>query len=53
MEYAKTHPHNISPLVMIGSPNIFGNETCDKAVATASEKASDSRKGLQKITGYN
>ena len=48
MEYAKTHPDNISSLVMIGSPNIFGNESYDKAVATAWEKASDSRKELQK-----
>jgi acetyl esterase/lipase len=48
MEYAKAHPDNISSIVMIGSPNIFGNETYDKAVSTAWEKASDSRKELQK-----
>jgi acetyl esterase/lipase len=48
MEYAKIYPENISSLVLVGSPNNFGNETYEKATTSAWEKASDSRKELQK-----
>jgi len=48
MEYAKKYPDSLSALVMIGSPNIYGNETYAQMTAIAWETASKKRKELQK-----
>ena len=47
MEYARLFPENVSSLVLIGSPNRFGNPFFDKTTASAWKKASESRKELQ------
>ena len=47
MEYAKRYPKNIAGLVMIGSPNIYGNKEYDFATTKVWESASSKRKELQ------
>lgn len=47
MEYAKFYPEHVSSLVLIGSPNRFGNAFYDEATASAWEKSSASRKKMQ------
>ena len=46
-EYAKRHPKNITHLIMIGSPPIFGNATYDTATTDAWKEASSARNRLQ------
>jgi proline iminopeptidase len=46
-EYAKRHPQNVSHLIMIGSPPIFGNATYDTATIEAWKEASPERNRLQ------
>ncbi len=47
MEYVKSYPSNIPALIMIASPNIYGNETFARLQAKAWERASGNRKELQ------
>jgi proline iminopeptidase len=47
MEYAKQNPDRVSALVLLGSPNIYGNETFYNIQAEALNKASTNRKDLQ------
>jgi len=47
MEYAKSYPDHLSALIMIGSPNNYGNETYNKYTDKAWETASIKRKELQ------
>lgn len=46
-EYARRYPEHINGLVMIGSPNIFGNEIYDNATLDIWETASNKRRELQ------
>ena len=48
MEYAKMYPDKISSLVMIGSPNIYGNETYKQITGKSWKTTSAKRKELQK-----
>lgn len=45
-EYAKKFPEHVSHIVMIGTPNIFGNETFNNARKEYWESASEERKAL-------
>jgi acetyl esterase/lipase len=47
MEYAKAYPEKLSGLVMIGSPNMYGNEAFSLIQTKAWERASANRKELQ------
>ncbi len=47
MEYAKRYPEHISHLLMIGSPNDFGNKTYTSAFNNLWGKASEERKNIQ------
>ena len=47
MEYAKRYPNKSSGVVMIGSPNFYGNKTYDQATEKVWEGASEERKKLQ------
>ena len=47
MEYAKEYPDKVLALVMIGSPNIYGNETFTGIQSEAWGRASELRKRLQ------
>lgn len=47
MEYAKKYPENVSSLLLIGSPNVFGNAEYDRSVNAVWETASVERKELQ------
>jgi acetyl esterase/lipase len=47
MEYAKQYPDNVLALIMIGSPNIYGNKTFADIQAEAWGRASELRKRLQ------
>ena len=46
-EYAKRYPDNISSVVMIGSPSIWGNRVYENATAALWDGASRDRKSLQ------
>jgi proline iminopeptidase len=47
MEYAKQYPQHVSALIMIGSPNIFGNREYDDATTEVWNTASFQRKKMQ------
>jgi len=47
-EYARRYPENVSHVVLIGSPNIHGNETYRIATEALWETASEERKKIQK-----
>ncbi|MDH4092464.1 MAG: alpha/beta hydrolase [Cyclobacteriaceae bacterium] len=47
MEYAKQYPKHIKALIMIGSPNIFGNRQYDDATTEIWRTASPERKQMQ------
>ena len=47
-EYARRYAEHVTGLVLIGSPNIYGNETYDRATRYIWETASSERKEKQK-----
>ena len=47
MEYTRRYPDKVSQCILIGSPNIYNNETYDEATEIIWETASRERKQLQ------
>ncbi len=47
-EYARRYPENASHVILIGSPNIFGNKTYESAAEAIWETASEERQKIQK-----
>mgnify|MGYP001348294564 CR=1 FL=1 len=47
LEYAKRYPKNISHIILIGSPNLYGSEESELAVSDLWNTASKERKELQ------
>ena len=47
MEYVKKYSKEVSSLVLIGSPSLWGNAAFDKKAAALWETASDERKAIQ------
>lgn len=52
-EYARQYPASVSGIVMIGSPNIYGNEDYNKATDELWASASDERKEKQNLNWLN